>query len=45
MKQTIMCQKGKCFEADTKEHELESLFQDTNIVGRINRDIFNNRLW
>ena len=44
MKQKIMCQKGKCFEADILESEFASLFDDSNIVDEIQHSIFKNMM-
>ena len=39
MKQNIICQKGKCFETETIESEFDSLFDKTNIVDQIKKDL------
>jgi len=39
MKQEIICQKGQCFETNTIETELDSLFDGNNIVEEIQRDL------
>jgi len=44
MKQKIMCQRGKCFEIDTLESEFDSLFDDNNIVDRIQHDLIKKSL-
>ncbi|MEA2036809.1 MAG: hypothetical protein U9O94_04835 [Nanoarchaeota archaeon] len=40
MNQEIICQKGKCFEAETAESNMNSLFDDVNIVDQIQKDLF-----
>ena len=39
MSKQIICQKGKCYEEDSIETELDSLFDDTNIVDKIQHDL------
>ena len=39
MEQKIMCQSGKCFDADTLETEFDNLFDDSNIVEQIQHDL------
>ncbi len=42
MTQEIICQKGKCFEAETIGTKFDELFDKTNIVERIQLDLLNN---
>jgi len=40
MKHKIICQNGKCFDPDDIETEFDSLFDYTNIVDRIQHDLW-----
>lgn len=44
MEREIVCQKGKCFDFESVEHELDSLFNRTNIVEQIELDLLKERL-
>ncbi|MBI2129167.1 hypothetical protein HYU07_02915 [Candidatus Woesearchaeota archaeon] len=44
MTREIVCQKGRCFDFEAIEHELDSLFNRTNIVEQIELDLLKNRL-
>jgi|ETNmetMinimDraft_2_1059921.scaffolds.fasta_scaffold252304_1 hypothetical protein len=39
MRQKIVCNKGKCVESNTVESEFDSLFDKTNVVDQIQRDL------
>ena len=41
-KQVIVCHKGRCSEEMISEQGFETQFNYTNIVDRIQRDLFNN---
>lgn len=43
-KEQIICQKGKCFETESIETELDSLFDDSNIVDQIQKDLMKNAM-
>jgi len=42
MDQKIVCHKGRCFETDMLKSEFDSLFDDSNLVERIQRDLWKN---
>ena len=42
MNQKIVCQKGTCIEDGTLETEFDTLFDKTNIVEQIQKDILKN---
>lgn len=42
MNQKIVCRMGTCFEEGTWETEFDSIFDKTNIVEQIRRDIIMN---
>lgn len=42
MNQKIVCQKGMCFEEGTFETEFDTLFDKTNIVDQIQKDLLKN---
>lgn len=44
MNQKIICQRGKCVEGGSVETELDSMFDPTNIVDQIQRDLMRNMI-
>ena len=44
MNQKIFCQKDKCFEVETVQTEFDSMFNDNNIVQKIEHDLWNRML-
>ncbi len=44
MRQEIICQKGKCFEAGTIGTEFDSIFDKKNIVEQIQLDLIKNMM-
>jgi len=44
MNQKIVCQKGTCIEDGTFETEFDTLFESTNIVEQIQKDLTKNIL-
>jgi len=41
-RQVIVCHKGKCSEEGIVEKEFDSLFNDSNVVDKIQHDLFDN---
>ena len=39
MKQEVICQQGKCFETESLDSEFDEMFDDTNMVDTIQRDM------
>jgi len=44
MNQKIICKKGRCYEDESIETEFDSLFEETNIVNQIQKDLWNNMM-
>ena len=43
-KQVIVCHSGKCSEEGVIESEFDSLFNDSDVVDSIQRELFNNMI-